>query len=448
MIPRRVQWTLLTFLSLTALLGDVNCQMYNDTMSILVTRLSKEVYHKDVRPLKDQSKVMYVAYQFYLESLAAINDVTQSFVCNGFLAMGWNDEMLAWNPEDFGGLGMVHPSLDDIWLPRVVLMNTLGDRDLFGDNRAPIYLFPNGHMYYVPGALFPTSCDLDLVKFPFDTQNCIIKLAALSQTVEELQFVHMDSNKVTLDFFIQHVEWDLVSTKVETLNFTSGPITFSVININFVLKRRPAFLLLSIILPVVFLSFLNILVFMIPAESGEKVGYGITVLLALTVFLSMVSTILPRSSKSLPRVTIYLFILLVISLLTVIDSIIIVFLHHLEEKEGKHLRAKQKYRNAAMKVTIGQKFSKKSAAETENEREMDKSGQSLSVTNNSSDHSLMSVVNGYMTTNNSQEKKKIEVNKYRTIGKYIDIVSFVVFMVIWILVTVGFMLDITSVTNV
>lgn len=54
-------------------------------------------------------------------------------------------------------------------------------------------------------------------------------------------------------------------------------------------------------------------------------------LLALSVFLSIVGGMLPRSSKSMPEVTMYLFILLIISMLTVLDSIAIVCLHHMEE---------------------------------------------------------------------------------------------------------------------
>ncbi|KAK0064712.1 neuronal acetylcholine receptor subunit alpha-6, partial [Biomphalaria pfeifferi] len=56
----------------------------------------------------------------------------------------------------------------------------------------------------------------------------------------------------------------------------------------------------------------------------------ITVLLALSVFMSIISGMLPRSS-TLPRVTIYLFILLAISVLTVVDSIIIVYIYNKEE---------------------------------------------------------------------------------------------------------------------
>jgi hypothetical protein len=46
---------------------------------------------------------------------------------------------------------------------------------------------------------------------------------------------------------------------------------------------------------------LNIFVFLLPADSGERVGYAITVLLAIAVFLTISSDSLPATSN--PRIS-------------------------------------------------------------------------------------------------------------------------------------------------
>lgn len=66
---------------------------------------------------------------------------------------------------------------------------------------------------------------------------------------------------------------------------------------------------------------------------------GITVVLAISVFLSIISEMLPRSSQEVPYVTIYLFALYVVSVLTVLDSVLIVFLYHVEEVSSKELNS-------------------------------------------------------------------------------------------------------------
>ncbi|XP_055954375.1 neuronal acetylcholine receptor subunit alpha-7-like [Patella vulgata] len=53
---------------------------------------------------------------------------------------------------------------------------------------------------------------------------------------------------------------------------------------------------LNIILPVLFLSFMGALVFMLPADAGEKISLAITILLAYIVFLTIVSESMPQTS--------------------------------------------------------------------------------------------------------------------------------------------------------
>ena len=52
--------------------------------------------------------------------------------------------------------------------------------------------------------------------------------------------------------------------------------------------------------PAVLITATTILVFYLPAASGEKVSLGVTVLLALTVFLLMVAESMPPQSENIP----------------------------------------------------------------------------------------------------------------------------------------------------
>ncbi|XP_055895355.1 neuronal acetylcholine receptor subunit beta-4-like [Biomphalaria glabrata] len=159
-------------------------------------------------------------------------------------------------------------------------------------------------------------------------------LVSIPHNAEELQFTVRFPRAKILDYMI-HGEWDLKKTEVQTKLVYVGTTTRSLIEVTIVMKRRPTCFIFNILLPVVLLSFLNIFVFVIPAESGEKISYGLTMLLALSVYLSTVSGMIPRSSLTLPNVIIYLFLLLFLSLITVISSIIVVLLHNKKEKEEK-----------------------------------------------------------------------------------------------------------------
>ncbi|KAH9488930.1 5-hydroxytryptamine receptor 3A [Bulinus truncatus] len=201
--------------------------------------------------------------------------------------------------------------------------------------------------------------------------------------------------------------------------------THSEVKIQILAQRRPFFIFLNVILPAIFLSFLNIMVFVIPADSGEKISYGITVLLALSVFLGTVGGMLPKSSN-VPMVTVYLFILLILSMLTVINSIIIVFLHHKEEKEEKHWQVKTYFSRTLNKITNFRHAVSPVAGAADNQ------------VNQRADL-------GPEIGSKTKKPESPGVNRYKVIGKYIHLVSFVVFLVTWSAVTISVMKKILKV---
>ncbi|KAH9488473.1 Acetylcholine receptor subunit beta-like 1 [Bulinus truncatus] len=416
---------------------------YLDTMSLFNDKINSSNYDPRIRPIIDQSHVIYVGVGFELVSIVDIDDVTQSFTANGFFLLKWFDELLIWDPSNYGGVNVMHPLPEDIWRPRVVLMNTMGDRDLFADDKAPVFVARDGLISWAPGSLFPASCQLDVSKYPFDEQTCVIKIVAMTHSKEEMLFSATNST-IQTHFFITHGEWDLTSATISITEVMPGGANMSTIDLIFVLKRRPAFFVINILLPIVFLSFLNLMVFVIPADSGEKVSYGITVLLSLSVFLSTVSSMLPMSSINMAKLTIYLFILLIISMLTVIDSIIIVFLANMEGKTTRHEKAKGNYKTAVSKTSLLRRVITSLFSSTNNKVE------TLGVPNKTPIMRLSSVDenktapelvdNVHSTQGSGVKSEELPVNRYKMIGKHIDMVSFIVFLLVWLFATGGFLI--------
>jgi hypothetical protein len=90
----------------------------------------------------------------------------------------------------------------------------------------------------------------------------------------------------------------------------------------FKIKRRSAFLVVNVFLPVVFMSFVNILVFFLPVQSGEKVSFSITVLLSLAVFLTVLVNNLPKTSQPMAFLCYYIMFMLVASVLMCVATIL------------------------------------------------------------------------------------------------------------------------------
>lgn len=69
-------------------------------------------------------------------------------------------------------------------------------------------------------------------------------------------------------------------------------------------------------------------VFHLPNKGGEKITLSISVLLALTFFLNLVSTLTPKTSKNIPLVSKYLMFSMVLVSLSVVCSVCIANVHH------------------------------------------------------------------------------------------------------------------------
>ena len=61
-------------------------------------------------------------------------------------------------------------------------------------------------------------------------------------------------------------------------------------------QRRPRFFVLNTIVPCCIMASLGFIVFFIPPDSGEKVSFGMNVLLAFAVFLLLIAESMPKTS--------------------------------------------------------------------------------------------------------------------------------------------------------
>ncbi|XP_067673906.1 neuronal acetylcholine receptor subunit alpha-3-like [Haliotis asinina] len=284
-------------------------------------------YSTKIRPLYNQSKHVDVHSRFNLVAITKIDQVRQIFHSNVWMNLTWQDEFLTWKPEDYSGIKSIHPPLTDIWRPKLIIPVSLEDRDVFKDETSSITVYSDGTVTWFPGANFATDCKLDLTLFPFDVQTCQFRFLPSSYESNELKMVSSLIYANTQSY-TENGEWSLSGSRAYSIERTFVDSTFSFLHVDIHLERRPMFFVLNVIIPVVVLSFLNIFVFSLPCDCGEKVSYAITCLLALTVFMSIVSGLLPKSSDNIPMVTMYLTCLLCISVLSVVATILIVMKDH------------------------------------------------------------------------------------------------------------------------
>jgi nicotinic acetylcholine receptor len=74
----------------------------------------------------------------------------------------------------------------------------------------------------------------------------------------------------------------------------------------------------------VLISFLSVFVFYLPTDAGEKMTLSISILLALVVFLLLISKILPPTSIDIPLIAKYLLFTFIMNIITIFFTVVII----------------------------------------------------------------------------------------------------------------------------
>ena len=183
-------------------------------------------------------------------------------------------------------------------------------------------------MYILLGDVFKSYCPLDLTAFPWDRQNCNFQILVAGYSPDEVTLLST-FDRIELSSYQDNGAWDLMSTRIV---HTENP-TISLLIVSLELRRYSMFSVVNVFIPIMTLTVLNTLSFFIPHESGEKLTYCITVLLAFAVYLSTVSDYLPTNSNKIASLCYFLLFKLMISAIICACTVLSLHLYHKNESK-------------------------------------------------------------------------------------------------------------------
>ncbi|XP_073468367.1 neuronal acetylcholine receptor subunit alpha-9 [Aquarana catesbeiana] len=256
-----------------------------------------EDYANALRPVEDTDRALNVTLQITLSQIKDIDERNQILTAYLWIRQSWFDAYLTWNRDDYDGLDSIRIPSNMVWRPDIVLYNKADD-EFSEPANTNVVLRYDGKITWDSPAITKSSCVVDVSYFPFDKQQCNLTFGSWTYNGNQVDIINaMDTGD--LSDFVENVEWEMQGMpavkNVITYGCCSEPypdITFTLI-----LKRRSSFYIFNLLIPCLMISFLAPLGFYLPADSGEKVSLGVTVLLALTVFQLMVAESMPPSEN-------------------------------------------------------------------------------------------------------------------------------------------------------
>ena len=237
-----------------------------------------------------------VSISIWIVDINNIDSAQQSFGADVYIVLRWTDPRLTHT-----GGGVAHYALDQIWNPRVAIVNETNSVSRRLPESAEVD--PDGTVVYRQRFVGSFTQALVLKSFPFDKQSFRLQLVAVKYSPREVNFV---ANQKWVDAGIKQAggispsitlpDWTVEKWVVKTFVYALAPgLQNSGYVFEFSASRNVQYYILKVILPLVLIVMMSWAVFWIdPVTSNSQISIAVTSMLTLIAYRFAVDSQLPR----------------------------------------------------------------------------------------------------------------------------------------------------------
>ncbi|KAK4809517.1 hypothetical protein QYF61_015074 [Mycteria americana] len=291
-------------------------------------------YQKGTRPVRDWRTTTNVAIDLMVYAILSVDEKNQVLTTYIWYRQHWTDEFLRWDPARFDNLTQISLPAESIWVPDILINELAGSLPASGElqmgnssavgpfptlanrncrvdvGKSPhvpyVYVGHHGEVQNLKPIQVMTACSLDIYNFPFDVQNCSLTFTSWLHHIRDINLSlwrQPELVKFDRSVFMNQGEWELlyVLSRFQEFSVKSSD-SYAEMKFYVVIRRRPLFYTVSLLLPSIFLMVMDIVGFYLPPNSGERVSFKITLLLGYSVFLIIVSDTLPATAVGTPLI--------------------------------------------------------------------------------------------------------------------------------------------------
>ncbi|CAF3600208.1 unnamed protein product [Rotaria sordida] len=243
------------------------------------------------RPVYNDSHTLTVTMNMALQQIIDFDEKNEILAISGWIVLTWHDYSLQWKPEEFGNIQAIRIPSTRVWIPDILLYN---------------------------------SADLNFEGIM--KTNLVVQSNGINLTT--------DHSEGQLDAYVQSGEWDLESFIVvrKAVVYECCPTVYPFILFTIRIRRRTLYYVVNVVVPCVLISFMTVLGFLLPPDSGEKLTLQITILLSIVMFSLLIAGIIPASSTALPTIVMYFTTVMCICSMSVFATVMVLVLHHRNAK--------------------------------------------------------------------------------------------------------------------
>lgn len=187
-----------------------------------------------------------------------------------------------------------------------------------------------GEIRWSSPAIISSSCKVDAPHFPFDDQKCTLEFG--SWTFDESKMdLDVSYPYIDKESYSENEEWDCYDNKIErsVTKYKCCSASYPFAEVTIFMKRRPAFFMYNLIIPCGLITVVSLFSFILPPNSGERVSFIMTVLVAMSVYMMIVNEEMPHSAETSLSSQFFLFVM-VEQVLSVVASCFVIRFHNNE----------------------------------------------------------------------------------------------------------------------
>ncbi|XP_043958358.1 5-hydroxytryptamine receptor 3A-like [Gambusia affinis] len=343
----------ISFFLLVIITGGVSCKVcsYQDVLDYLNLTVDTSMF-KLTRPVLDHTHTTVVKTDLILYAILSVVEKTQTFVPFVWVSVQWKDERISWDPAQFCGITEMSVPKSLLWKPDLFIYEMVEKDD--SPQNPYVLVTHDGTVFYDEDMRVISTCKMNVHKFPFDTQECSLSIGSAIHCVKEMQiFPFSNSSRATQfsrEIMKTQGEWEFLKMSVESSNISLHDRGWELLIYKVTIKRRPLHHVINFLLPILFFLILDLASFFIADHRGEKLGFKVTVLLAISVLLLILHDILPAMSNKTPLIATYCIVIFALMLLSLLETILVTYLIDKDSKDELSLCDSGEDKNNQMKT--------------------------------------------------------------------------------------------------
>lgn len=237
-----------------------------------------------------------VKYTARFSDITKIESVDQSFSASLVLTLRWKDPRLA-HP----GPGAKQLALDEIWHPRMLILNETNDTERSLPEVADIS--PDGTVVYRQRIIGSFSQSLNLRAFPFDRDNFRVQVVFLGNLPNDIEVVPDElavamglPNAVTLNKTLTIQDWTVESVSSDQTPYEVIPgFKIAAFSFEFSATRHAMHFVVKVILPLILIVAMSWSVFWIePDDTSSQMGVSVTAMLTVIAYRFVIDSDVPK----------------------------------------------------------------------------------------------------------------------------------------------------------